>query len=452
MDVNERHGAESDSVDRERRAIKHALESENVNYSRDAQIPEEMVILASPSKPFIRTGNGSVHRNKTLELYKTEIERVYGLNESPEPSNLDQTSLCLSFEHALARGLVNIIGKLESGLANLNVTTNIFGAGLDSKHAQILASFILKILDGRQSDWKDLDSVLKRYEVLNRIYNWTSVAPWRILSPTLQGSKVRSLLLTRQVKQWDPKTAVPETSLPYPEIAETGYGLSKVVAARLLDQAVQAASMRVSICWLGQVAGQIQDGRKGTGKARAWPIRDWFPTLLSSSVALGCLPDTLGSADQIDWLQVDTVADFLCNLISLSGNQHGHKNGRESEYFHLVNPNRVQYANLVSLLAARLGLLNPKLKVVPLSEWVTSLEEKENSTEPAAGIQLLSFFQGLADTSHQGSAILETTLTEKHLPRLKECPPINPKSIDKWLSQWEMTPASMSGYPGDKQD
>lgn len=240
------------------------------------------------------------------------------------------------------------------------------------------------------------------------------------------------------VKRWNSKTAVSETCLPSPKIAETGYGLSKVIAVRLLDQAVQGASMRVSICRLGQVAGPIQDGRDG--KAHAWPLRDWFPTLLSSSVALGCLPDSLGSADQIDWLPVDTVADLLCDIISLS--QHQQKNQQGSEYFHLVNPHRVQYASLVSCLAARLRLLNPELEVVPLSQWVAALEEKVNKAECIAGVQLLSFFQGLADASYQGSVLLETTLTKKRLPRLEECPPISPRCIDMWLRQWEMVPPS----------
>ncbi|RAK71433.1 putative NRPS-like enzyme [Aspergillus fijiensis CBS 313.89] len=515
MDASERHGAESDSIDRERTTIEHALKSQNAKSSRDSQIHDRMVIVASPSKPFIRTGKGSVHRNKTLELYETEIERLYGRTESsePEPSGLEETRLCLSSEHALAVGLVSTIGKLESWLADIDVTTNIFAAGMDSKHAQILASVVSKVLadqgrgrnlpveavyenpspkqmagyimrqtlpsEGRADDWKDFDSILDRCwpcdtdlaerhlglsrEIYQRLLGsvtdilhcqWAVdfSRPLAYFEPNIAGvknlitfahearDKVHIIFLSSvaTVKRWNSKTAVSETCLPSPKIAETGYGLSKVIAVRLLDQAVQGASMRVSICRLGQVAGPIQDGRDG--KAHAWPLRDWFPTLLSSSVALGCLPDSLGSADQIDWLPVDTVADLLCDIISLS--QHQQKNQQGSEYFHLVNPHRVQYASLVSCLAARLRLLNPELEVVPLSQWVAALEEKVNKAECIAGVQLLSFFQGLADASYQGSVLLETTLTKKRLPRLEECPPISPRCIDMWLRQWEMVPPS----------
>ncbi|KAJ5918436.1 Male sterility NAD-binding [Penicillium verhagenii] len=261
------------------------------------------------------------------------------------------------------------------------------------------------------------------------------------------------------VRNWDQPNAVPEERLTSPSIAGTGYGASKLIASLLLDKVGQSVGIRSSICRLGQVAGPIQYLQKRKHSqhqkpeldhTRAWPLRDWFPTLLTSSIDIGCLPDTLGFANEIDWLPVDFVgeilSDLVCNLdldasrcVDHSGHGHAGTDGFLTKYYHLVNPHRTQYSDMVQFLAGRLGRPDA-LKVVSLQEWVSLLTDlalgSSGIRSQSSGIGLLGFFQGLADSSYLNPLILDTRKTEQQLPRLVSLGSVSEHWLDMWLEQW----------------
>ena len=74
----------------------------------------------------------------------------------------------------------------------------------------------------------------------------------------------------------------PETSVG------TGYSESKWVAERILDAAAERTALQPAVVRFGQVCG---DGN-GT-----WNETEWFPSLVKSALALGCLP----SLDGVSW-------------------------------------------------------------------------------------------------------------------------------------------------------
>ncbi|KAF9887314.1 hypothetical protein FE257_010309 [Aspergillus nanangensis] len=571
-----------------RGAIKEVLEMENSRGSRDAQINDKTIIVASPDKPFVRTGKGSIHRNKTLQLYESEIEELYRSTRFSKPLNYYHTPLDLSSEEALAFSLAELVDNLGSGSGRSDVDRDIFATGVDSKKAQILAYLVKRALMSRTGgedagaifsvetaynnptptmmarsimrqlsrhekegqDFEEFYTLLQRYSeslpgrstgmqintlenkkrhilftgstgfvgsyVLDALMHRRQVArvtclnretrppstqylidetessavcvenlpadlakenlglsiatyngllasvtdvlhcQWAVdfnrplthFEPHMKGvqnliqfshdskhnAHIVFLSSVATVKNWNKDTPVPEEPLESPQHAETGYGQSKLLASMLLDQACKSAKIRASICRLGQVTGPVvTDWREG--RDRPWPHRDWFPTLLSSSIDLGYLPDSLGPADQVDWVPVDTVTGLLCDLICDARAPDTQNEDPLSRYYHIVNPRRVHYSQLVPFLAERL-----KLSIVPLTEWVAMLAEKglqsQNSQEqPVPGIQLLGFFQGLANASRQVSVILDTKVTEEKFSRLKAVPAVNQAWIDMWLDQ-----------------
>lgn len=93
-----------------------------------------------------------------------------------------------------------------------------------------------------------------------------------------------------------------ESSLPM------GYAQSKLIAERLIDTAAQVSGLEATICRVGQIAGP-------TTEQGCWSLKEWFPSLVASSVTLGMLPKALGEMDTVDWIPVDLVARIIMELL-----------------------------------------------------------------------------------------------------------------------------------------
>jgi acyl-coenzyme A synthetase/AMP-(fatty) acid ligase len=59
-------------------AIWGLVVKENEDSRIPARIEQEMIRLASPAKPFVRAGKGTIVRSLTLEEYREEIKSMYG--------------------------------------------------------------------------------------------------------------------------------------------------------------------------------------------------------------------------------------------------------------------------------------------------------------------------------------------------------------------------------------
>lgn len=64
-----------------------------------------------------------------------------------------------------------------------------------------------------------------------------------------------------------------------------GYGESKWVAEMILHAAAKATTLRPMVVRVGQICGGLNG---------AWNTSDWVPSIVKSSIALGCLPDVKG--------------------------------------------------------------------------------------------------------------------------------------------------------------
>jgi thioester reductase-like protein len=101
--------------------------------------------------------------------------------------------------------------------------------------------------------------------------------------------------------------SVPETFLyDYEAAADMGYGKSKKISERILDNANKQSGVPVSILRVGQIAGST------TLSDPAWPSQEWLPSMIKTSKSLKRLPANL---PVIDWIPVDKLATIIIETI-----------------------------------------------------------------------------------------------------------------------------------------
>ncbi|KAJ5436047.1 Male sterility NAD-binding [Penicillium cf. griseofulvum] len=508
--------------------FKEAVGIENGRNPRDGQIDEKLILIAVSDKAFARTPKGTVNRNQTLELYKTEINELYRSMDLSSGESSNNLALDLTSQDSLASDLTRLVERMMANDSELDQQKNVFATGLDSRQAEILASVVGKAL-ARQTrqpgrditvdivyrnptprklaefvtmsqnplghDSQEAGKFQKVFQRYSKVIPHTpakrepSVFTNRgdhvLLTGTTGGANESKICLQRfpddesknhsvrlnskvadlsapflglseevyyelqksvthilhcqwavdfnrpldyfepnikglvgliqfahtskhnpqiiflssiaTVVNWKEDTPVPEETLRSPETTETGYGTSKLIASLLLDKAANSAE---------------------------------------ASAQLGCLPETLGIGNKIEWIPVDTVAELLSDLICTpSVFERG--SSTNARYYNLVNPHHIQFSDIVPLLAKHLGT-NESLKIVPLRDWVHRLsqgiDEPGSSSNP--GLRLLGFFQGLARS--EKSVALDTTMIEERFPRLGHVGAVNDRWINLWLEQWGM--------------
>ncbi|KAF7172586.1 hypothetical protein CNMCM5623_004757 [Aspergillus felis] len=225
------------------------------------------------------------------------------------------------------------------------------------------------------------------------------------------------------VTMWDQDSPVPETLLTPFEYAQTEYGESKLIASLLLHKAGELAGVRSSICRLGQIAGPVHtDG--------AWPLRDWFPTLLVSSKMMGYVPGTLGAQRHLEWIPVDILAEMLADLAELDDRTL--PSDEVTSYYHFVNPNRATWEKVVPSVVDE---LRGTRKTATLADWVKKLEEHAakpaDADRPFPGVQLLDFYRSL-----EGRPLkMETQHTQKRIPSLRKVSAVNEEWMRIWIRQ-----------------
>ena len=93
------------------------------------QISKELIIIASPSKPFPRSGKGTIQRASTIQLYSEEIEKLYA--EVETGSRLPTIRFDLSSEATVTASILQLFQSLGRQ-GDMGPDTDIFAAGFDS--------------------------------------------------------------------------------------------------------------------------------------------------------------------------------------------------------------------------------------------------------------------------------------------------------------------------------
>lgn len=100
------------------------------------QIGRDFVMIASPQKPFLRAGKGTIQRAGTIKLYKDEIDECYKNVE--QVSNVDAPRLDLSSEETLIESIQDLFFTRLGAQQKLPADADFFSAGVsclcDSRH------------------------------------------------------------------------------------------------------------------------------------------------------------------------------------------------------------------------------------------------------------------------------------------------------------------------------
>ncbi|CAE7225213.1 unnamed protein product [Rhizoctonia solani] len=219
-----------------------------------------------------------------------------------------------------------------------------------------------------------------------------------------------------------------------------GYGQSKLVAEKILESA-KRMGLQTCIVRLGQLTGDLNSG--------SWSTTDWVPSLIGSSISVGCLPGAIGS---VSWLPLDAAAHSIIDTcVSRSTNL--------PLVVHTSHPRPVPWMDVIGAFSVSIGSRNgSKLPIVGFDEWnrlvveaaasFKGLESDRYRKFPSTKIQ--SAVDGMVQADNElrlrgnasnaesgGTARLDTTTAEGLSKTLRFTPELGIAHVEKWVQYWE---------------
>ena len=244
-------------------------------------------------------------------------------------------------------------------------------------------------------------------------------------------------------------STVPEAPLAsFSYAADTGYGRSKLVAERVIQQAVESAGAKASILRIGQIVGDTQ--HRGI-----WSDNDAISLIIRSSLAIGALP---ALDERCAWLPVDTVAKSVVEIAGFDKEEILRADEKvedisssipEAYVFNVVNPHTFAWTEdfLPALRAAGLHF-----KTLTPKEWLQRLRDSEQDAEKNPSIKLLEFWEKKIETMTQareknqetrmgGIQTFDTARARVKSPALRSAPNIIaegyvPIILKAWMEKW----------------
>ncbi|KAL8937061.1 MAG: hypothetical protein Q9216_004610, partial [Gyalolechia sp. 2 TL-2023] len=206
--------------------------------------------------------------------------------------------------------------------------------------------------------------------------------------------------------------------------APIGYGMSKYVGERVLENAAKASGIPVSIVRVGQIGGPV------VKKGGMWNKQEWLPSIIASSAYLHVLPNSIAALDDIAWIPVDLAAKALIELGLSSSSSSSSSSSTNSNSkpphstFNLTNPHSSSWSKLVPIVQKYLSKTHP-IEVVDFKTWVDALRasaDKAEDVDQNPGIKLLDFYEGVQGGGG-GTTALETRETERRSETLRGLEP-----------------------------
>ena len=232
--------------------------------------------------------------------------------------------------------------------------------------------------------------------------------------------------------------------------AAAGYAESKYVAERVLKHTAEKLHVPVTVVRIGQVCGAAHSPGR-------WNPKEWIPRLISGSVHLGAIPDSLGAYGaetlDVDWIPVDVLADAVTELL-LKGPGSQSQIRRGPEVYHLNNTKRTSWAALLPSIIETLKDLKQasatgervqdSVTVVSRQEWlrrlrdaVDSLDAHQDGQDPAEvspALKLVDFYEEkLAETIFPEFEMASAVSASTVLQRITS---ISPENMGRWVRLW----------------
>ncbi|OBZ65571.1 Polyketide synthase HetM [Grifola frondosa] len=372
-----------------------------------SRLLKEMILVASPSKPFSYTAKGTPRRGMIVGAYKEEIEALYDSMDLSSQSDIPIPSSWIGDEP-----LKFVRSVIERAMrADLQDDQDIFQHGCDSLQAAYIRNSIIRAL--RQSTKATLNNVPlslvytnlqqphlglghDKYKELQRVVTNIIHNAWQVdfnltlssFEPLIAGvrnlvqfsldsarSTPPSILFISSISVLQNQPSSPSSEDPVHNAIHaigTGYGESKWVAESILLRAMHDTGIHVNIVRVGQLCGDTTHG--------GWGEKEWVPSMLRSSQALKAIPVR---DEMISWIPVDVAASALLEMA-----------GSAEPVLHLVHPMPVPWTVFSDAASDLLDL-----PAIPWVEWVAKLQamHADSGLDQAAlgdnpAVTLLDFF------------------------------------------------------------
>ena len=256
-----------------------------------------------------------------------------------------------------------------------------------------------------------------------------------------------------------PVVRVPETHISNHAVAQgMGYAESKHVAECILHAAGERSGVPVSVLRVGQIAGPVST-------PGIWNRDEWFPSLITTSLSLGYVPNYIPDAD---WIPVDSLAAIVLDIVhgaasTFTMTEKADKETTISTIYNIVNPSSTPWTSLLDTVLSRFNAKTQtqkesQIQTIDLHNWIQMLEHinqtdtEELTHKPA--VKILGFFREIEDQkkrvyraegegSNDGERGRKETVVKystangiKASRTMAELAPVSRQWMEIWLRQW----------------
>ncbi|KAL7899822.1 citrinin polyketide synthase [Trichoderma sp. SZMC 28014] len=217
---------------------------------------------------------------------------------------------------------------------------------------------------------------------------------------------------------WTGRFLAPE----FPTTADTalpvGYADAKIVCERMLEKTLRLYPnrFRAMAVRIAQITGSRTNGY--------WNPVEHFSFFVKSAQFLQSLPDLKGT---LSWSPVDHVADSLLDILTSNMDPY--------PIYHIENPARQPWPEMIALLSSELGV--PSDKIVPYEQWLKKVKSCDASTTENPAKQLMSFWETHFLRMSTGPLILDTKHSREHSKTMRESGPVESELVKKYIQRWK---------------
>ncbi|KAH8088908.1 putative aminoadipate reductase [Cristinia sonorae] len=235
------------------------------------------------------------------------------------------------------------------------------------------------------------------------------------------------------VARWDAtKGAVPEeVSLDPGSAGTNGYGQSKYVVERILNNATQKGYATTALR-IGQIAGSATTG--------AWNTSDWVPIIVKSSSKIGALPDLPGD---VAWLPMETVCNTILDVVTASHPE------RLPSLINIVHPRPISWRSIMQDVSHALGAGEKSLPLIAFDEWLAKVEgaasnDTKEGFESVPAFKILPFLrqispsrgQSVTSTGARSVLMYDSTKAQTVSASLRDAKPLTEEEVGLWVKYW----------------
>ena len=198
------------------------------------------------------------------------------------------------------------------------------------------------------------------------------------------------------------RVVIPEAQIEELGFASpTGYARSKLIAERMIENAVTSSGANATILRIGQIIPA-----KSTG-SQLWNPTEMIPLMVRSASTTGALPDTHGSSDQCSWIDVDTLSKAILEIGGVG--EFGGKTESSQLVYNLVHPRPFSWKEDF-LPALRIAGLN--FETTSWTTWLEKLNDSERDVKSNPSRKLLGFWEEGPRGDGKREVVFETKKAE----------------------------------------